>query len=71
MSLTPAQVAHQQKIQKAKRNLEIDEGKTIDPKHIQEWALLEIAELLYGIQVQLIRANLPNIQVSSEPGARP
>jgi hypothetical protein len=55
MSLSPAQVAHQHKIQATKRILEDPEGKTIREDRIQEWALLEIAEMLQAIHFQLVQ----------------
>jgi F420-dependent methylenetetrahydromethanopterin dehydrogenase len=50
---TPEELAHRQKIQAAKRNLETKEGKEIDYTKIQEWAMLEIAEQLAAINVKL------------------
>lgn len=58
MSQSQAQAERQQKIQTARQQLEDNGGKTIKPEKIQELALLEIAELLYGINVQLTRMNL-------------
>jgi hypothetical protein len=59
MSMSPAALQHQAKIQRAKRSFETDEGKTIDPAHVQEWALLEIAEMLQAIHYQVTMLNIP------------
>jgi len=53
MPLSEAQVIHQQKIQAAKKQLEEQDGRRIKADKIQEWALLEIAERLSGIEFQL------------------
>jgi hypothetical protein len=58
MTTTPAQVAHQQKIQAAKHRFETDGGKAIDPAHVTEWALLEIAQMLHAIHYQVTMTNL-------------
>jgi hypothetical protein len=59
MSQTPAQIAHQQKIQAAKHRFETDGGKAIDPAHVTEWALLEIAQMLDEIRYQVTMMNMP------------
>jgi hypothetical protein len=61
MSLSPAQVAHQQKIQSAKRELEFDNGGRIKMDKIQDWALLDICEMLQSIHFALAQANMPKI----------
>jgi hypothetical protein len=53
MTQSSAQIAHFQKMQLTKRELEDEGGKRIKADKIQEWALLEIAERLSGIELQL------------------
>lgn len=59
MSLSSAQIQHQQKIQAAKRQFEEADGKIIKADKVQEWALLEIAEMLQAIHYQLVLMNVP------------
>jgi hypothetical protein len=54
-----AQELHHQKIQRAKSQLEEHEGKRIRADKITEWALLEIADRLLGIE-----SHLSDIQVA-------
>ncbi len=53
----PQAEARQQKMVEAQRQLEDDKGGIRMGKE-QEWALLEIAQLLYGINHQLALANI-------------
>lgn len=62
-SLSGAQIAEQQKIHGAKRQLEENEGKTIKADKIQEWALLDICEKLTAIHFALLQANLPKFGI--------
>ena len=57
--ISQAQHAHQQKIHRAKLNLEENEGKAIKQDKIVEWALLEIAQQLQAIHFQLTQMNAP------------
>lgn len=49
----PAQQAQQAKIQQAQSQLEEKDGRSIKADKLSEWALLEIAQRLLGIQEQL------------------
>lgn len=61
MGMSPAQIQHQQKIHLAKQKFETDGGKAIDPAHVTEWALLEIAEMLQAIHYQVTMMNIPKM----------
>ena len=52
-----AQVKHQQKVDRAKRELEDSNG-IIKSDKIVEWALLEISEKLTAIHFALMQANI-------------
>jgi hypothetical protein len=57
MAQSQAMAEHIQKIHRAKQRFEIDGGKTIDPARVQEWALLEIAEMLRAIHIQMVQSH--------------
>lgn len=54
MALSQASIEHQKKIHLEKQRFEIDGGKAIDPAHVTEWALLEIAEMLQVEECRLL-----------------
>ncbi len=68
MITSAAQQMHEAKIQAAKRLLEDNNGAAIKQDKIQEWALLEIAEMLRAIHFQLIQLQVS--QASSQMGRR-
>ena len=61
MSVSDAAIEHQKKIHLAKQKFETDGGKAIDPAHVTEWALLEIAEMLQAIHYQITMSNIPKM----------
>jgi hypothetical protein len=60
MSLSQAQILHQQAIYAAKRKLEEPPGHPKEDK-IVEWALLDIVETLSAIHMRLVLSNVPKI----------